>query len=267
MKCQRLELPSEEQFEKRTEDRRTPLLVEASALFEREYEVERGRDVVNFIETYADINLMDWQDEAVLAWQQGKHVIGALPRRSGKSSLIAGLMLHSLIYGQRKSLLYVAPTMAMSSEFMRVLKHLYMNLPEHMKPGVAKWDRYHITLDNGNSIDFHTLGSKDLYMGKRYDDMYFDEPAHGFASDWLDQIVGVCLPLMNASKGRLFMLSTPGNERFRSLFELAQTLPHWKAFRYSIDQLCDMDTSHIHKHELQKYLSPEQYATEYLARL
>lgn len=266
MKCQRIELPSEEQFEKRTEDRRTPLLVEASALFQRE-EIERGRDVVTFIETYADINLMDWQDEAILAYQQGKHVIGALPRRSGKSSLIAGLMLHSLIYGQRKNLLYVAPSMSMSSDVVMKLKELYDRIPKQLKPGIAKWDRYHITLDNGNSIDFHSLGSRDLFVGKRYDDMFFDEPAHGFATDWLDQIVGVCLPLMNASNGRLFMLSTPGNDRFRSLFELAQTLPHWKTLQYSIDQLCDMDTSHIHKYELQKYLSPEQYAKECMARL
>lgn len=150
-----------------------------------------SNDPIYFAETYFKIvhqrrglvqmELYEYQREAIRKYEDSGKLIMAASRQCGKTSVATVVILHAAIFNQYKNIALLANKESTAKEILERVKLAFMNLPDFLKPGVHEWNKKSVELDNGCKI-FADSTQGNSIRGKAVFLLYVDECA--FIQGW-----------------------------------------------------------------------------------
>ena len=117
-------------------------------------------DKIYFFEKYLEIKLFDFQKDMIRHYNENRFSIFMKSDQIGFLTIIAGLILHDLIFLKEQSVLYVDNKGKNTQEFIKKIKNLYKKLPFFIKPGVTQWNVKNISFDNFNRISIQSISKE-----------------------------------------------------------------------------------------------------------
>lgn len=190
----------------------------------REFTVEHAKewvrcskDPVYFLKKYVKIihldrgevpfDMYEYQEDLAKAITRGeKRIVMNTARQAGKTSSVAGMVLHYIIFNMSKTVAVLAQKLDQSQEIMGRIQRMFESLPEFLKPGVKTWNKRSFELENGNIVFCSATGGSAV-RGRSISLLIVDETAH--VPNWEDFAASV-LPTVSSSKESVIVfLSTP----------------------------------------------------------
>jgi len=184
-----------------------------------ELQFERGRnDIVWWMENFYYVNsiddgynlikLRDYQEEAVeMVFDNAKSIL-LWGRQSGKSVLIAGVILHAMCYNDNYKVGIASLKLDGAVEVLSILKDAYIELPIWMQQPIVKWNDGEIKMSNKNRVICDAT-SKTSFRGKTLNMVYIDELAFIGDELWKDFSKSIAPTLSSGKKIKLIYTSTP----------------------------------------------------------
>jgi hypothetical protein len=139
------------------------------------YFLEQHFKIVNSTEGLIPVKLLPWQKEVAYAYQE-KNVVANVARQSGKNVIVAGLILHRLLFFENAVIGVVSPKMMTTADLLQMLKLAYEQLPEWLRPGVLRWNRENVLLVNGNRLV--CFAGREPFRGYSLTDVFVNEAAY-----------------------------------------------------------------------------------------
>lgn len=157
--------------------------------------------------------------------------VAMMGRQQGKTTTVCLYILWYCMFNKDKQALLTSYNYDQTvGKNMATIKTAYEYCPAWLKPGVVKWNEQSIKFDNGSEIIAKTT-TEDCVRGTSPNIIYCDELAFTFKGNISSQrqFYTSISPALSASKGKLFITSTPQSE-----FDQFATI--WKdATRYTDD--------------------------------
>jgi hypothetical protein len=102
------------------------------------------------------IPLFDYQTRLLKAFEEFKQNIVLSSRQSGKTTVATILALHEACFKDHKNIIIVANKEETAKNIFKRVKLAYTELPNWIKPGVAKWGDTTMELSNGSLVEIST---------------------------------------------------------------------------------------------------------------
>ena len=149
-------------------------------------------DPVYFINTYCKIVSLDeglvdfktfsYQDRTINEVHNNRKAIVMFPRQMGKTTVIAGYIVHNLLFSDNiPNVAILANKATAAREVMQRVQLMYEYLPKWMQKGVKTWNKGNIILEGENGADgaqaFTAATSASGIRGKSVTFLYIDECA------------------------------------------------------------------------------------------
>lgn len=119
-------------------------------------------DPIYFAKTYINIihpdhgkilfEPWDYQEDIINKCYNNRFVIAKLPRQSGKTTTVAAVLLHAIIFNQDYTVACLAHKQDQAIEILARVKMAYEQLPFWLQQGVVGWAAKSITLENGSTV-------------------------------------------------------------------------------------------------------------------
>jgi hypothetical protein len=164
------------------------------------YFLEQHFKIVNSTEGLIPVKLLPWQKEVAYAYQE-KNVVANVARQSGKNVIVAGLILHRLLFFENAVIGVVSPKMMTTADLLQMLKLAYEQLPEWLRPGVLRWNRENVLLVNGNRLV--CFAGREPFRGYSLTDVFVNEAAYCEESVIQNGVIATI------NGGRYFVISSP----------------------------------------------------------
>jgi hypothetical protein len=201
--------------------------------FTREQVVEYAkcaRDPLYFIETYVQIvnvdrglvpfEMWDFQREIVeLVSSANRYTICKMPRQVGKTTTVAALLLHYVLFNENYSIAILANKLSQAREILGRIQLAFEHLPKWLQQGVIEWNKGYIELANGSKI-LASATSSSAIRGTSQNLIYMDEFA--FVPNHLqEQFFQSVYPTISSGKTtKMVITSTPnGMNMFYKLWK------------------------------------------------
>lgn len=141
------------------------------------------------------------------------HIV-KLPRQSGKTTIVAALILWYVLFHQTYNVLILAHKQSQSHEILSRIKTAYENLPQFLQQPIKSWNTGDIELGNGSAITAEaTAGSAG--RGGSYNLVYLDEFAFVPANLQEEFFASVYPVISSGQTTKVLITSTPkGMEMF-----------------------------------------------------
>jgi hypothetical protein len=177
-----------------------------------------ANDIIYFIENYVKIinvdlglinfNLYPYQKSIVKAALDERFVICKLPRQSGKTTTVVGIILWHTLFYENYNVAILAHKAAQSRDILSRIQFAYEHLPKWMQQGVAEWNKGNIELENGSKI-LASATSSSAIRGGSYNCVYLDEFA--FVPNALQEqfFASVYPTISSGSTSKVLITSTP----------------------------------------------------------
>lgn len=144
-------------------------------------------DVQYFVNNYCKIISLDhglvnfktysYQNRMLEKIENNRFSIFLWPRQMGKSTTVAAMLLHCIVFNQEYKIAILAQKADQAREILGRLQLMYQELPWWMQPGVITWNKGNIIL--GNRSEAFTSATKGSGVrGKSINMLYLDEFAH-----------------------------------------------------------------------------------------
>jgi len=176
------------------------------------------KDVFYFAENYykivhqdhgmIQIQLRDYQKQALINFQEGRFNILKFPRQSGKSTIFEIFVCWYVLFNDLKTVALLADKAEQAEELLARIKLAYVNLPVWMQQGVTKWNEGQIKLENGSRVMAYSTSSTAI-RGKAVSLLILDEvafvPVNIFDAFW-----NSTYPTISSSNtSKVILVSTP----------------------------------------------------------
>lgn len=193
----------------------------------REFE-KCALDPIYFIRNYIQIinvdlglipfNLYPYQEEMVDIVTNNRFSIFKLPRQSGKSTLLASILVWYILFHENYSVLVLAHKGDNAKDIMQRVKLAYENVPQWMQQGIVKWDVLSVFVENGSKIVASTT-TESSGRGGSYNLVYLDEFAF-VENNIQDEFFASTYPTISSGRTTKFVItSTPnGMNKFYNLW-------------------------------------------------
>ena len=177
-----------------------------------------ANDPVHFFETYIKIVNVDegliafkpyeFQKEIVQKCVDNRFTICKMPRQTGKTTTVAGLLLWYIIFNENFNIAILANKMAQSREILSRVQLAYENLPKWLQQGVLEWNKGNIELENGSKL-MASATSSSAIRGGSFNMIYMDELA--FVSPNIQQefFASVYPTISSGKTTKIIITSTP----------------------------------------------------------
>jgi PBSX family phage terminase large subunit len=199
------------------------------------------------------IRLSKWQTKVFD--DQTRYIVINAGRRSGKSTVVAPLMVQYAADKPKSIVWYIAPNYKQAKQIMWAM--LREVIPQH---AIEKKNETEltITLKNGSMIMLKGAEDPDSLRGVRIDLCIFDECA--FINKW-DDVWKVVRPTLIDSKARVIFISTPnGFNHFKDMAEKVD--PDWRYYHYTSYDNPFIDPEEIDKARLE--MDDDSFQQEFL---
>ena len=155
------------------------------------------------------IPLFDYQTRLLKAFEEFKQNIVLSSRQSGKTTVATILALHEACFKDHKNIIIVANKEETAKNIFKRVKLAYTELPNWLKPGVAKWGDTSMELSNGSLVEISTT-TGNAARGKTInclliDELSFIQPASIVEDFWRS----VYPTISRAKTSKILITSTP----------------------------------------------------------
>ncbi|QIG65739.1 terminase large subunit [Ochrobactrum phage vB_OspM_OC] len=154
--------------------------------------------------------------------QDETRVIVKMPRQAGKSTILAVIIAHYLIFNSNFSILIAAHTREAAIEFMERIKIVYQNLPSWLQWGVKKWNVHSFRLENDSRVQC-VATSKGAGRGSSRNLVILDEYAF-VDQNVADAFYASIYPTISSNPtSKLVIISTPnGLNHYHKMWDDAE---------------------------------------------
>ena len=94
----------------------------------------------------------DYQRELCAVYNDYRYSIAMIGRQLGKTTLAAGYLLWFAMFRSDSTILVAAHKQDGATEIMQRIRYCYEELPDHIRAGVAEYNKKSLTFDNGSRI-------------------------------------------------------------------------------------------------------------------
>ena len=94
----------------------------------------------------------DYQRDLCAVYNEHRSSIAMIGRQLGKTTLAAGYLLWFAMFKPDSTILIAAHKREGASEIMQKIRYCYEELPDHIRAGVAEYNKTQLTFDNGSRI-------------------------------------------------------------------------------------------------------------------
>jgi hypothetical protein len=201
--------------------------------FTREQVVEYAkcaRDPIYFIETYVQIvnvdrglvpfEMWDFQRDIVqLVSSASRYTICKMPRQVGKTTTVAALLLHYVLFNENYSIAILANKLSQAREILGRIQLAFEHLPKWLQQGVIEWNKGYIEIANGSKI-LASATSSSAIRGTSQNLIYLDEFAF-VPNHMQEQFFQSVYPTISSGKTtKVVITSTPnGMNMFYKLWK------------------------------------------------
>ena len=119
--------------------------------------IKCSRDPVYFIENYVKIinvdkgliqfQPYDYQKDIVRLYEKERFVICKMPRQVGKTTIVVGIILHSILFNENYRVAILANKEKQAHEILGRIQLAYEHLPKWLQQGVMEWNKGTIELE------------------------------------------------------------------------------------------------------------------------
>jgi len=174
--------------------------------------------IVSIDKGLVDFNLYNFQNEIVVKSVNNRFVICKMPRQSGKTTTIAGLILWYVLFNSNFQVAVLAHKADQAREILGRIQLAYENLPLWLQQGIVEWNKGSIELENGSKIKASATSGSAI-RGGSFNLIYLDEFA--FVEPGLQQqfFASVYPTISSGNTSKVLITSTPrGLELFYKLW-------------------------------------------------
>jgi len=161
--------------------------------------VDRG--IINFIP-------YPYQVKMANAIKNDRFTIFKLPRQSGKTTIVVGMMLWYALFNETFSIAILANKGDQAQEILARIKVAYEWLPWFLQQGIMKWNERSIALENG-AVIFTSATSGDAIRGRSMNLVYLDEFAHIHSNMQEKFFTSVYPTISSGTSTKVIVTSTP----------------------------------------------------------
>lgn len=192
---------------------------------QKEYTLEQAlewekckNDPIYFIENYIQIVTLDYglqlmklypfQKNIIKTFFDSDKLIAACGRQLGKSTVMAAILCHYIIFNDAKNCAILAHKASTAREILDRVKKAYEYVPSWMKHGVVTWNKTSIELENLSKVMAAATSSGSI-RGESIHVLMLDEFAH-VSNNIADEFFASVYPTISSGTStKLVMISTP----------------------------------------------------------
>lgn len=149
----------------------------------KEY-IKCSKDPLYFIQKYVKIINVDkglvpfdpfsFQKDIISLSTKERFVICKMPRQVGKTTVVAAIILHYVLFNENYSVAILANKEAQAIEILGRIQLAYEHLPKWLQQGIAEWNKKSVELENGSKIVASSTASNAI-RGTSQNLVYLDE--------------------------------------------------------------------------------------------
>lgn len=175
-------------------------------------------DPVYFIKTYVKIVNVDrglitfdvwpFQETLIATAMQERFLICKMPRQVGKTTTVASIILHNILFAENFSVAILANKEKQAREILARIQLAYEHLPKWMQQGIVEWNKGNIELENGSKVLASSTSSSAI-RGTSQNLIYLDEFAF-VPSNMQEEFFASVYPTISSGKTtKVLITSTP----------------------------------------------------------
>lgn len=178
-----------------------------------EYFLKKYIKIVNVDKGLIDFNPYEYQLKIARTVRDYRFTICKLPRQSGKTTIVAGILLWYILFNKDFNIGILAHKHSQSREILARLQLAYEWIPSWMQQGIVEWNKGSIQLENGSAVvTAATTGS--ALRGGSYNLIYLDEFAF-IPSNMQEEFFRSVYPVISSGKTtKIVITSTPNGMNY-----------------------------------------------------
>lgn len=178
-----------------------------------EYFLKKYIKIVNVDKGLIDFEPYEYQLKIARTVRDNRFTICKLPRQSGKTTIVAGILLWYILFNEEFSIGVLAHKHSQSREILARLQLAYEWIPSWMQQGIVEWNKGSITLENRSKVvTAATTGS--ALRGGSYNLIYLDEFAF-IPSNMQEEFFRSVYPVISSGKTtKIVITSTPNGMNY-----------------------------------------------------
>lgn len=182
-----------------------------------------SQDIEYFLRNYIKIVNVDkglisfepypYQIQIAHTVEKNRFTICKLPRQSGKTTVVAGILLWYILFNEDFNIGILAHKHSQSREILSRLQLAYEWIPSWMQQGIVEWNKGSVELENGSKVvTAATTGS--ALRGGSYNMIYLDEFAF-IPSNMQEEFFRSVYPTISSGKtSKIVITSTPNGMNY-----------------------------------------------------
>jgi hypothetical protein len=172
------------------------------------YFIEKYVKIVHVDRGLINFALYDYQKEIIDKSVNNRFVICKLPRQSGKTTTIAGLILWYTLFHENHNTAILANKRAQALEIVGRIQLAYEHLPKWLKQPVSEWNKGTVEFGNGSRI-LASATSSSAIRGGSFNLVYLDEFAFVDNNLQEDFFASVYPTISSGKTSKVLITSTP----------------------------------------------------------
>lgn len=186
------------------------------------YFIRNYMKIINVDKGLMNFEMYGWQEEMVGTVLNNRFTIAKIARQSGKSSIVTGIILWSILFQEEYSIAMLAHKEAQAKELLARIKMAYEHLPLWMQQGIKNWSKTHIELENGSEV-MASATSSSAIRGNSVNMVYLDEFAIVEKNIQEDFFASVYPTISSGKSTKIVITSTPkGMDKFYEIWQKAE---------------------------------------------
>ena len=176
-------------------------------------------DPIHFIENYIKVVTLDHGLQPMKMYNFQKSITKAIlidsnrlisncARQMGKSTIMAAIFCHYIIFNDNKTCAILANKATVSREILSRVKLAYEHLPKWLQHGVVEWNKGTIELENGSKV-MASATSSSAIRGFSVNFLFIDEFAHIPSNIAEEFFTSVYPTISSGANSKLALVSTP----------------------------------------------------------
>jgi len=173
-----------------------------------EYFISSYMKIVNVDKGLVNFNMYKYQRKMVNTFKDNRFTICKMPRQSGKSTVVTGYLLWTVLFQDNQSIAILANKGSLSRDMLGKIQLAYEHLPKWIQQGIVVWNKGNIELENGSKI-LASATSASAIRGGSFNTIFLDEFAF-VPRNIADEFFASVYPTISSGKtSKIIVVSTP----------------------------------------------------------
>ena len=173
-----------------------------------EYFITKYMKIVNVDKGLVNFNMYKYQSKMVKTFKDNRFSICKMPRQSGKSTVVTGFILWTILFQDNQSIAILANKGSLARDMLSKIQLAYEHLPWWMQQGVVIWNKGNIEIENGSKV-LSSATSASAIRGGSFNLIFLDEFAF-VPRNIAEEFFASVYPTISSGKtSKIIVVSTP----------------------------------------------------------